>query len=77
MNKKINLEIILMTIFASIAISSCQKTDKCYDRKMEKNHSGGCLQDCPLVCGCDRNTYCNECIANSKGIKVLSNGPCN
>lgn len=68
--------IILMTIFATLTILSCKKLSDCYDSQMEKNHSGICPQDCPGVCGCDGNTYCNECMANSKGITVVSNGPC-
>jgi hypothetical protein len=48
----------------------------CYDAQMEAAHSGICPQDCPGVCGCDGKTYCNECIANSQGIKVDKDEPC-
>lgn len=36
----------------------------------------GCSRDCPQVCGCDGNTYCNGCLAASMGVDVLSDGPC-
>ena len=35
-----------------------------------------CTEDCPGVCGCDRLTYCNRCIAASMGIDTLSDGVC-
>lgn len=51
---------------------SCNKgEDKCYDRKLDKSHSGICTADCPGVIGCDGNLYCNECVANSQGIKIV------
>lgn len=68
---------IILTIIATMTLFGCKKTDDCYDKQMEQEHSGICQQDCPGVCGCDGQTYCNECIANSKGITVVSNGPCN
>lgn len=57
-----------------LGISACG--EDCYDAQMEANHPGICTQDCPGVCGCDGKTYCNECIANSKGISVVKNEPC-
>lgn len=29
------------------------------------------------VCGCDQQTYVNECWANAAGVRVFSEGPCN
>ena len=29
------------------------------------------------VCGCDFNTYKNECLANNAGINIIHNGECN
>ncbi|MBW2522953.1 MAG: hypothetical protein JRI23_02195 [Deltaproteobacteria bacterium] len=36
----------------------------------------GCDDDCPRVCGCDGETYCNECEANSAGVDVSTDGSC-
>ncbi len=50
--------------------SSCKHND-CYDESLyQKNKNTYCTQDCPGVIGCDGKTYCNECIAHSKGIRV-------
>lgn len=57
-------------------VMACNNDD-CYDAELEKNHPGICVQDCPQVCGCDGQTYCNECIANSRGIRIDHSGPCN
>ena len=59
---------LFLTLFSIIG---CKKNFSCYDKQMEKNHSGICTMDCPGVCGCDGKEYCNECIANSKGISVV------
>lgn len=63
--------IIYISIFAAI-ISSCKKdTSNCFDPDLKKQYeSQNCVQDCPGVEGCDGKTYCNECIANSQGIRV-------
>ena len=69
-------KIILLTSFlVMLSIMACRDQD-CYDAEMEANHPGICTQDCPGVCGCDGETYCNECIANSQGIAIVSNSHC-
>jgi hypothetical protein len=35
-----------------------------------------CTQDIRPVCGCDRQTYDNECVANATGVSVWSPGEC-
>lgn len=35
-----------------------------------------CDENCPGVCGCDGQFYCNSCIAASMGIDVSANGTC-
>jgi hypothetical protein len=36
----------------------------------------GCDADCPGVCGCDGNFYCNECVANAQGIDTSGDTSC-
>ncbi len=46
----------LIPITAIIVIAvfiGCKKHDECYDAAMERNHSGGCITDCPGIGGCD------------------------
>ncbi len=70
--------ILIFTLLLTLTWIACENNDEtdCYDAEMEQNHPGVCTQDCPGVCGCDGQTYCNECIANSVGISVVSFSPC-
>jgi hypothetical protein len=36
----------------------------------------GCTQDCPGVCGCDGNFYCNACMAHNAGVEVSAMASC-
>jgi len=36
----------------------------------------GCTADCPGVCGCDQQFYCNACGAEASGIDVSNQGLC-
>lgn len=35
-----------------------------------------CDDDCPGVCGCNGETYCNACTANTAGVSVARSGAC-
>ncbi len=76
MNTALAKMIPIIAVVTILAIYSCNKHDDCYNAQMARNHSGGCTTDCPGICGCDGNTYCNECEANRVGISKVSDGPC-
>jgi hypothetical protein len=58
------------TVLSGVVIS-CKKETECFDAELYQKHKDDiCLQDCPGVVGCDGKTYCNECIARTKGIRV-------
>lgn len=69
--------ILVFGALTATLLFSCNKEDEhhpCWDKDLV--HQGVCTQDCPGVCGCDGNEYCNECEANRRGISVVSNGAC-
>lgn len=37
---------------------------------------GGCPEDCPGVCGCDQQFYCNACAAQQAGVDVSTSTSC-
>ena len=64
------LGLFVITILG-FTINACKKDNDCFDQQLFNQHKNDiCPQDCPGVVGCDGKTYCNECIANSKGIIV-------
>ena len=66
---------ILLSILMSLTFLSCERNkDGCFNEALV--HSNACTTDCPGVCGCDGQIYCNECEANRNGIEVKYNGPC-
>lgn len=59
----------LLVLTLGLLLGSCKKD--CYDKALEEQfYTIDCTADCPGVVGCDGKTYCNECIANSHGIRV-------
>lgn len=64
----------ILLAFAACLLTSCGKKTKsasCYDEDLKQSFAAkSCIQDCPGVVGCDGKNYCNECIANSEGIRV-------
>lgn len=63
-------------IFAFLPFISCERNRyDCFDENI--THNNPCTTDCPGVCGCDGQIYCNECEANRNGITVVGAPPCN
>ena len=70
MSKKL-LKIIYTLSIITLISASCVKGKSCYSEKLyQENKDNFCTMDCPGVIGCDGKTYCNECVANTKGIRV-------
>lgn len=72
--KNKTLKIAAMLMLAAASLASCDKeeiTADCYDKDLyESRKNSVCTMDCPGVTGCDGKFYCNECVAESKGIRV-------
>jgi hypothetical protein len=76
----------------SCGFADCMNDDECgagrfcaYDRSASCGESGPgacqvyadvCSPDFAEVCGCDENTYANECTAQARGISVASDTAC-
>ncbi|MBK7309703.1 MAG: kazal domain protein [Sphingobacteriaceae bacterium] len=64
-------DLLFITVLIAITTSCQKKEADCYDADLKKQYETiNCIQDCPGVIGCDGKKYCNECIANSHGIRV-------
>jgi hypothetical protein len=57
----------------------CDYPDNCGDGDVQgvcRPKPGVCTRDCPGVCGCDGNFYCNACNAQEQGIDVSPDATC-
>jgi hypothetical protein len=54
---------------AAAGVPGAQASGSCFTRPPQ------CTRDCPIVCGCDGNFYCNACIANAWGLDIASYHP--
>lgn len=69
--KKSTVLFTLIFSLCSVIMLSCKNETECFDKELYEKHKNDiCPMDCPGVVGCDDKTYCNECIARTKGIRV-------
>ncbi len=63
----------LVPVYLLVTMVSCYKDEPdCFDRKLYNKHKNDyCTLDCYSALGCDGTIYCNECEANSKGIRIV------
>lgn len=54
----------------------CDRSSGCGGSGVCQRTPTGCPRDCPGVCGCDGNSYCNSCVAASVGVDTAHAGEC-
>ena len=62
-----------------LASAACDERDSpnCFDEELYLQHyQDTCNGTCPGICGCDNETYCNECEANKRGIEMKEEKAC-
>lgn len=61
-------------ICLTAVLFSCNKKENCPDITLIGQPN--CPEDTTWVCGCDKVSYINECVANNNGMYVVSQGKC-
>jgi len=66
---------LILLLFIGLALWGCKNNDKCIDEsKISDDYN--CDDYYDPVCGCDENTYPNQCEAENAGITEWTEGEC-
>ena len=65
---------LILLLFIGLAFWSCEDNGECIDESKISNNS--CYEIYAPICGCDRNTYSNDCDAENAGVTEWIEGKC-
>ena len=63
-------------VFAVVCFLSCSSKEEQCEANLSPDPDTLCIQIYAPVCGCNKKTYSNACVANSWGINDFTQGAC-
>jgi len=69
------MKILLSLILILMLVTACTREEGCID-KSKICDSCACIKIYDPVCGCNSNTYGNECEAQNAGVTIFTKGKC-
>ena len=66
----------LLLLFIGLGFLSCEDNNECIDESKISDDYSVCTEEYQPVCGCNGQTYSNDCYAENAGVTEWTEGEC-